>query len=169
MQPQAVPLRLWIVSAKLHRRGLRRVARIIKGFNFLVFKAILPPEVMPGENLRMEHQALGVGVHVQSRIGRDVMLYHFVSFAANAPLGSERVQTIGDRVTIGTGSIVVGPITVGDDAVIGAGSVVTKDVPPGAVVAGVPAKILNYEGVAINARRLGLPRRDVDPPVAVEA
>lgn len=153
--PQAVPLRLWIVSAKLHRRGFKRFARLIKGFNFLVFKAILPPEVMPGRNLRMEHQALGVGVHVQSLIGDDVMLYHFVSFAANAPLGSGRHQTIGDRVTIGTGSIIVGPITVGDDAVIGAGSVVTRDVPPGAVVAGVPARVLSHEGAEINARRLG--------------
>jgi serine acetyltransferase len=153
-----VPLKIWKLSARLHRRGHRRLARLLKGFNFIVFHAILPPEVTPGDNLHMEHQAMGVGVHVQSRIGRDVMMFHRVSLAAEAPLGSDRVQVIGDRVTLGLGSIIVGNITVGDDAVVGAGSVVTKDVPPGAVVVGVPARVIATNGREINARRLGRPQ-----------
>lgn len=158
-----VPLRIWLLSARLHRRGFRRIARVLKGFNFIVFHAILPPEVMPGPNLRMMHQAMGVGVHVQSRIGRDVLMFHRVSLAAEAPLGSERVQVIGDRVTLGLGSTIVGNVTIGDDAVVGAGSVVTKDVPSGAVVVGVPARVISENGREINARRLG--RR---PAAAVE-
>lgn len=50
---------------------------------------------------------------------------------------------IGDRVRIAAGAIVLGPIAVGDDAVIGAGAVVVKDVPPGTVVGGVPARVLD--------------------------
>lgn len=42
----------------------------------------------------------------------------------------------------GTGSVVLPYITVGENAIVGAGSVVTKDVPGGAVVAGVPARVL---------------------------
>jgi serine O-acetyltransferase len=49
---------------------------------------------------------------------------------------------IGDRVRIGAGAVVIGPITVGADAVVGAGAVVVHDVPAGAVVGGVPAKVL---------------------------
>jgi serine O-acetyltransferase len=41
---------------------------------------------------------------------------------------------IGDRVSIGAGAVVVGPVTVGDDASIGANATVVRDVPPGAVM-----------------------------------
>lgn len=52
--------------------------------------------------------------------------------------------TIGNDVFIASNSIIFSGISVGDGAVISAGSVVTKDVPPYAVVGGVPAKILKY-------------------------
>ncbi len=46
------------------------------------------------------------------------------------------------RAAIGTGAIVLPGVTVGEGAVVGAGAVVTKDVPPGAVIAGNPAQLL---------------------------
>jgi bifunctional UDP-N-acetylglucosamine pyrophosphorylase/glucosamine-1-phosphate N-acetyltransferase len=48
--------------------------------------------------------------------------------------GREKHRTvIGDRVFIGSDTMLVAPVTVGDDAVTGAGSVITRDVPPGAL------------------------------------
>jgi serine O-acetyltransferase len=52
----------------------------------------------------------------------------------------------GDRVYIGPGSAIVGPITVGEDAVIGVGAVVIRPVSPRAVVAGNPARVLSQGG-----------------------
>jgi maltose O-acetyltransferase len=49
---------------------------------------------------------------------------------------------IGDRVFIGANATILPGVTIGDDAVIGAGSVVTRDIPAGAVVAGVPARVI---------------------------
>jgi len=46
--------------------------------------------------------------------------------------------------SIGSGATVLSRVTIGENAIVGAGSVVTKDVPPNAIVAGNPAKILRY-------------------------
>jgi bifunctional UDP-N-acetylglucosamine pyrophosphorylase / glucosamine-1-phosphate N-acetyltransferase len=55
---------------------------------------------------------------------------------------------IGDRVKIGSDTMLVAPVTVGNEAATGAGSVVTRDVEPGTVVVGVPAKRLRNEKAA---------------------
>ena len=46
--------------------------------------------------------------------------------------------------SIGSGATVLANINIGENAIVGAGSVVTKDVPPNAIVAGNPAKVLRY-------------------------
>ena len=51
---------------------------------------------------------------------------------------------INNDVYIGLNAIIMPGVTIGDGAVIGAGAVVTKDVPPYAIVAGVPAKVVKY-------------------------
>lgn len=50
--------------------------------------------------------------------------------------------TIGNNVWIGSRAIILKGVNIGDGAIVAAGSVVTKDVPPNATVAGVPAKII---------------------------
>ena len=48
------------------------------------------------------------------------------------------------RASIGTSSTILSGVTIGENAIVGAGSVVTKDVPPNAIVAGNPAKVIRY-------------------------
>jgi acetyltransferase-like isoleucine patch superfamily enzyme len=45
---------------------------------------------------------------------------------------------------VGSGATILCGVTIGEHALVGAGSVVTKDVPPGAVVAGNPARIIKW-------------------------
>ena len=70
------------------------------------------------------------------RLGEDVRSQH---------LESAKTQ-IGNDVWIGAGVMVLKGVTIGDGAVVGAGAVVTKDVACGAVVAGVPARVLRDRG-----------------------
>ena len=52
---------------------------------------------------------------------------------------------VGRGASVGTGATILGGVSIGERATIGAGAVVTKDVPPGATVAGNPARILNKD------------------------
>lgn len=88
---------------------------------------------------------VGIEVGDGTQIGPAVQVY-----AADHPRDPEprrrglefgRPVRIGRNVWIGGGAILLPGVTVGDDAVIGAGSVVTRDVPPGATVAGNPARL----------------------------
>ena len=80
---------------------------------------------------------LGPGVHIYcAEHHKDVV-------QRKAGLEIARPVTIGADVWIGGGAIVLPGVNVGDGAVIGAGSVVTRDVPPGATVAGNPARAMN--------------------------
>lgn len=69
--------------------------------------------------------------------------------------------TIGDRVFVGAGSIILPGVTIGDDAVIGAGSVVTKDVPGGYVFAGNPAGLIGTTEQFLDKHRVQMQTRPV--------
>ena len=110
-----------------------------------------------GRNIKAESD-LKVGDDVV--MGPDVVIlssshaFDSVDFPVNKQGGRpRRPVTIGNDVWIGTRVIILPGIQVGDHAIIGAGSVVTKNVPPLAIVAGNPAKVIRFR-VAHSSREV---------------
>jgi sugar O-acyltransferase (sialic acid O-acetyltransferase NeuD family) len=82
----------------------------------------------------------GVLLNLCSTVGHDAILGR--GTVINPGVNVSGSVRIGAGVLVGTGATILQGLNVGDGATIGAGAVVTKDVPPGVVVAGVPAKAL---------------------------
>src|SRR4051812_37766378 len=98
------------------------------------------------------HTFICDGVHVEDEVfvGHGVMFVNDktprATNALGEPAGPKDWELLPVRVergaTIGSGAVVLGGVTIGAGALVGAGAVVTRDVRPGEVVAGVPARLL---------------------------
>ena len=80
----------------------------------------------------------GVVINGQVRGGSHVYLEHQVT------IGAERDQSprLGDRVFVGAGAKILGPVNIGQNCRIGANAVVVHDIPSGATAVGIPAKVV---------------------------
>jgi serine acetyltransferase len=130
--------------------GARRIvaevlSRLYRGEPALYFNC---PEI--GAGLMMMH---GFATIVTARrLGADCQIAQQVTIGYDDRGGSPR---LGDRVRVGAGAIILGPVEIGDDAVIGAGAVVVRDVAAGKVVGGVPARVIEGAADRYSALRSG--------------
>lgn len=84
---------------------------------------------------------IGASAHPTEFLSTSPEVYHARTLADWNPVCHTQ---IGHDVWVGAGAIVKGGVKIGNGAIIGAGAVVTKDVPPYAIVGGVPARVLRY-------------------------
>lgn len=100
------------------------------------------PGATVGKGVFIDH-GMGVVVGETAVIGDNVTIYQGVTLGATGnERGTKRHPTVAEGAFIGSGARILGNITVGAHSRVGAGSVVVKDVPSGATVVGVPARIV---------------------------
>ncbi|GAA3700452.1 serine O-acetyltransferase [Arthrobacter ginkgonis] len=117
---------------------LRLPARLISQFARFLTGIEIHPGATIGRRFFIDH-GMGVVIGETAEIGDDVMIYHGVTLGGRSLAKVKRHPTIGDRVVIGAGAKVLGPIIIGADSAIGANAVVVKDAPEGSIVTGIPA------------------------------
>ncbi|HEY4927613.1 MAG TPA: serine O-acetyltransferase [Acidimicrobiales bacterium] len=126
--------RLWQIDHQLAARFVSVVARAWTA-------ADIHPAAIIGPGLFIDH-AIGVVIGETAVVGSDVTIYQGVTLGGTSLEAVKRHPTVGDRVTIGAGAKVLGPVTVGSGSRIGANAVVVRDVPPDSVVVGVPGQVI---------------------------
>jgi serine O-acetyltransferase len=126
----------WLWEHRLYflARSLSHYARFVTGIE-------IHPGAKIGHRFFIDH-GMGVVIGETAEIGDDVLIYQGVVLGGTTLQKKKRHPTIGNNVVIGSAAILLGPITVGDGARIGANSVVVGSVPPGAVVVGVPGRVV---------------------------
>jgi len=123
-------------------RLTRPIALLFSLLNVSLFGIECTPRCDIGPGLFLPHTS-GTVIGA-AKIGSNVTIYQGVTLGskqADLDFREELRPTVGDRVVIGAGAKVLGGIKIGDGAVVAANSLVLDDVPPGALVMGVPAII----------------------------
>lgn len=132
---------LYRIAHWFYRHKIPLIPSLLKGLIFLVFNSYLPYEARIGKRTRLRHRGISLVVNKEAVIGENVLIACHVTIGKKT--AKDKAPFIGNNVEIGDGAKIIGGITVGDNVKIGANAVVVKDVPPGQVVVGVPAKILS--------------------------
>jgi serine O-acetyltransferase len=118
---------------RLPARLLSQLARSLTGIE-------IHPGAQIGRRLFIDH-GMGLVIGETAMVGDDVILFHGATLGGRSMRPGKRHPTLGDRVVVGAGAKILGPVWIGDDAQIGANAVVLKDVPAGALAVGVPAVV----------------------------
>ncbi len=141
LYPGVIALGLHRVANALFRADFFFLARLVNHIARFLTAIDIHPGARIGRNFFIDHGFTVIGETAE--IGDDVTIYQCVTLGGTSPdkgIGGKRHPTIGNGVIVGAGAQVLGPIAVGERARIGANAVVTKDVPPGAVMIGIPAR-----------------------------
>mgnify|MGYP001613288221 FL=1 len=161
---------LWLVGAlpsHLLRRIFYRLAgiRLGRGSTFhMGARFYLPKNISVGEDTIIGDHAfidgrakVSIGSHTD--IASQLMIYNSEHDLSDPGFrATEEPVTIGDYCFIGPRVIIMPGVHIGDGAVIAGGAVVTKDVAPGTIVGGVPAKLIGERQLKKYQYTLGRPR-----------
>ena len=139
------------VSHRLWNFGLKWLARWISHFGRWLTGIEIHPGATIGRRFFIDH-GMGVVIGETSVIGDECTLYHGVTLGGTSWSKGKRHPTLGNRVVIGAGAKVLGPILLGDGARVGSNAVVVKDVPAGSTAVGIPARILDEESKVVRER-----------------
>lgn len=106
-----------------------------------MFNLDLHPCAKIGIGFIFDH-ATGIVIGETAVVGDNCSLFHNVTLGNIGKVEGDRHPKLGDGVTVGAGSLILGNISIGSGTKIGAGSVVVSDLPDNVTAVGIPVKIV---------------------------
>ena len=129
--------RLWKLKLYWIGRAISHIGRFFTGIE-------IHPGAVIGQRFFIDH-GMGVVIGETAVIGDDCTLYHGVTLGGTSWKQGKRHPTLENKVVVGAGAKILGPITIGSSAKIGSNAVVISDVPANATAIGIPARVVDSE------------------------
>lgn len=149
------------------RRNYFLLGRFISNFSRFITGIEIHPGATIGRRFFIDH-GMGVVLGETSEVGDDVTLYQGVTLGGTSLETGKRHPTLGNGVIVGSGAQILGPIIISDSSRVGANAVVLEDVPTGATVVGIPAKIVMGRDKSLDDEfcAYGTPTEGLPDPIA---
>lgn len=141
LYPSVHAIGLFRISNFMYKHKLFFMARFISQLARFLTGIEIHPGATIGKSLFIDH-GMGVVIGETAIIGDYVTIYQGVTLGGTGKDTGKRHPTVGDRVTIGAGAKILGPIHLAAGTKIGAGSVVLTDTKTESTAVGVPARII---------------------------
>jgi len=144
--------------------GIPFIPRLFSEINRFLTGVEIHPGATIGQGFFIDH-GMGVVIGETAEIGDNCVIFHNVTLGGTGKHKGKRHPTIGNDVFIGTGAILLGPLTVGDDVRIGANTFLYMvDIPDGCTVVGTPGVIVRKDNQNVHLK----PQPTQDPDLFTE-
>ncbi len=154
LYPSVHAMAIYRVGNFLYKRKAFFLARLLSQFGRLLTGIEIHPGATIGKGFFIDH-GMGVVIGETTEIGNYVTIYQGVTLGGTGKDHGKRHPTLEDRVVVGSGAKVLGPITIAAGSKIGAGSVVLRDTRKDSTTVGYKAKMVpfkpkNYKEIVID-------------------
>lgn len=143
-------LQLHRINHALWNEGQHPLAVLLQNWGALAYSMDIHPQARIGKGVFLDH-GMGLVIGSTAVVEDGANIWHGVTLGSTLTQAGDRHPKIRRNVTIGAGATILGNIEVGEGAVVAAGSVVLQPVPPFAVVAGMPAKVVGSAKAQLDA------------------
>jgi len=130
------------IANSMWRHHLKLLGRLVSHFARWITGIEIHPGATIGKRFFIDH-GMGIVVGETTEIGDDVTIYQGVTLGGTSWSKGKRHPTLENRVVVGAGAIILGPVRIGNDSRIGSCSVVIHDVPNYSTVVGIPGKVVH--------------------------